>query len=123
MTVSSRGLETSAPTTAWSLGAVLAEREMDEDTILLLCRADAGITATLALRWRLTQLALGGYRTLIVDLGDAHEVGDTTIAVLVGTRRIVEQHGAQLVVAAEQPSVEEVITRAGLELAGPLAED
>lgn len=49
---------------AWSLGAVLAERAVDERTHLLVIRADVGLPAALALGRRLLGLRLAGYTTL-----------------------------------------------------------
>ena len=56
-------------TREWSLGAVLAEREVDERTWLMAVRADAGLGASLALGRRLLGLRLAGYTTIVVDLG------------------------------------------------------
>jgi hypothetical protein len=58
----------------WSLGAVLAEREIDERTCLLLIRADVALGPSLAFERRVLGLRLVGFTTIAVDVGDGGHV-------------------------------------------------
>ena len=69
-------------TREWSLGPVLAEREVHQHTWLMAVRADAGLGASLPLVRRLLGLRLAGYTTIVVDLGDADRVTDAVVAAL-----------------------------------------
>lgn len=104
-------------TRKWSLGAVLAEREIDERTWLMAIRADAGPSASLALSRRMLGLRLAGFTTIIVHLGDADRVTDAVVAALMRCRRKVALRDGRLVVAAERPAVQRALARAGLEVA------
>lgn len=107
-------------TREWSLGAVLAEREVGEHTWLLVVRADAGLGASLALARRLLGLRLAGYTTIVVDLGDADRVADAMLAALMRCRRKLALRDGRMVVAAERPAVRQAVARAGLEVADVL---
>ena len=106
----------------WSLGAVLAEREVDQRTWLMAIRADAGLGASLALGRRLLGLRLAGYTTILVDLGDADRVTDAVVAALMQCRRKLAARDGRLVVAAGRPPVQRALAHAGLELAGDFEE-
>lgn len=107
-------------TREWSLGAVLAEREVGEHTWLLVVRADAGLGASFALARRLLELRLAGYTTIVVDLGDADRVADVMLAALMRCRRKLALRDGRMVVAAERPAVRQAVARAGLEVADVL---
>jgi anti-anti-sigma factor len=102
---------------AWSLGAVLAEREIDDRTHLLVIRADIGLGAALALGHRLLGLRLAGYTTIVVDLADGDHVAAAVLAVLIQSRRKLELRAGRLVLVAENPAVRQTLARAGLEVA------
>lgn len=102
---------------AWSLGAVLAEREVDDRTWLAVVRADAGLGAALALGRRLLGLRLAGYTTIVVDLGNGEHVTGAMLAVLLKTHRKLEQRDGCLAVVAESPAARSMLARAGLECA------
>jgi anti-anti-sigma regulatory factor len=102
---------------AWSLGAVLAEREVDERTWLVVVRADAGLGAALALGRRLLGLRLAGYTSIVVDLQNGEHVTGAVLAVLLQSRRKVELRDGRLAVVAESPGVRSTLARAGLEVA------
>jgi len=104
----------------WSLGAVLAEREVDPRTCVLVVRADAGPPAALELRRRLLGLALSGHTTLIVDLDGATGVTDAVLAALMQGRRKLAGRGGRLVVAADDPSLRTTLGRLGFEFDGLL---
>jgi anti-anti-sigma regulatory factor len=101
----------------WSLGAVLAEREIDERTFVLVVRADAGLGASLALGRRLLGLRLAGITTIVVDLGEADHVTDAVLAALMRCGRKLAERDGRLVVSAEHPTVRRALERSGLELA------
>jgi anti-anti-sigma regulatory factor len=101
---------------AWSLGAVLAEREVDERTWLVSVRADAGLGAALALGRRLLGLHLAGYTTLVVDLRNAEDVTGAVLAVLLQSRRKLGRRDGRLAVVAESPGVRSTLARTGLEV-------
>ena len=101
---------------AWSLGAVLAEREVDSRTWFVVIRADAGLGAALALGRRLVGLRLAGYTTIVVDLRNGEHVAGAVLAVLLQSRRKLELRDARLVVIAESPGVRSTLARAGLEV-------
>ena len=107
----------------WSLGAVLAEREIDQHTWLMAVRADAGLGASFALGRRLLGLRLAGYTTIVVDLGNADRVTDAVVAALMQCRRKLAARDGRLVIAAGRPAVQRALTRAGLELADDLEEE
>jgi len=109
-------------TREWSLGPVLAEREVDQHTWLMAVRADAGLGASLSLVRRLLGLRLAGYTTIVVDLGDADRVTDAVVAALMQCRRKLTVCDGVLVVAAQRPDVQRALARAGLELAGEFDE-
>jgi anti-anti-sigma regulatory factor len=102
---------------AWSLGAVLAEREVDDRTYLVVVRADAGLAAALALGGRLLRLHLAGYSTIVVDLQNGEHVTGPVLAVLLRSRRKLALRDAFLTVVAESPEVRQAIERVGLEVA------
>jgi hypothetical protein len=56
-------------TARWSLGAVLAHREIDDHTVVVLTRADVGLT------------------TIVVDAGEANRAADPMVATLMRSRR------------------------------------
>ena len=116
MTVPSDILQTGL-TREWSLGAVLAEREIDERTWLMAVRADAGLGASLELSRRLMGLRLAGFTTIIVDLGDADRVTDAVVGALMRCRRKLALRDGRLVVAAGRPAVLQSLIRSGLEIA------
>ena len=99
---------------AWSLGAVLAEREIDKRTWLVVIRADAGLGAALALGRRLLGLRLAGYTTIVVDLRNGEHVAGAVLAVLLQSRRKLDQRDGRLVVSAENPGARSMLARAGL---------
>ena len=107
-------------TREWSLGPVLAEREVDQHTWLMAVRADAGLGASLSLGRRLLGLRLAGYTTIVIDLGDADRVTDAVVAALMRCRRKLTARDGRLVVAAERPAVQRALARAGLEVADDL---
>lgn len=107
-------------TREWSLGAVLAQREIDEHTCVLVIRADAGLAASLAFGRRLLGLGLAGFTTIVVDLGEAERVADVMVATLMRSRRKLAARHARLVVAADRPAVRRVLACAGLEVAEDL---
>lgn len=100
----------------WSLGAVLAQREIDEHTCVLVIRADVGLAASLAFGRRLLGLALAGFTTIVVDLGEADRVADVMVATLMRCRRRLAARDGRLVVAADRPGVRRVLAAAGLEV-------
>jgi hypothetical protein len=100
-----------------SLGAVLAEREVDEHTWLLVVRAHAGLAAALAVGRKLIRLRMAGYTTIVVNLVDGERVSDPLLATLLEWRRKLELRDGRLVVAAEHPAARAKLERAGLELA------
>ena len=104
-------------TRAWSLGAVLAERELDEHTWLVLIRADVAIGPSFAFERRLLGLLLAGFTTIVVDVGDARHVTDAIVAALMRCRRKLAARDGRLVLAAERPAVRRALARVGLELA------
>jgi anti-anti-sigma regulatory factor len=106
----------------WSLGPVVAEREVDQHFWLMTVRADAGLGASLSLARRLLGLRLAGYTTILVDLGDADRVTDAVVAALMQCRRKLAVREGRLVVAAQRPDVQTALARAGLELTGELDE-
>lgn len=84
----------------WSLGAVLAEREVDPQTSVLV---------------------VSGHTTVIVDLNGADRVTDAILAALMqGRRKLNGARGGRLVVAADDPSLRNVLERLGFELDGVL---
>lgn len=111
-------LETRQPDrdSAWSLGAVLAEREVDDRTWLAVVRADAGLGAALALGRRLLGLHLAGYTTIVVDLSDGEHVTGAVLAVLLKTRRKLERRDGSLAVVAESPAARTALAQTGLEV-------
>jgi hypothetical protein len=109
-------------TREWSLGAVLAEREIDERTWLIAVRADAGLGASLELSRRLMGLRLAGFTTIVVDLGDADRVTDAVVAALMRCHRKLAVRDGRMVVAAERPAVQRALIRAGLEIADELGD-
>ena len=104
-------------TREWSLGAVLAQREIDEHTCVLVIRADAGLPAALAFGRRLLGLRLAGFTTIVVDLGEADRVADVMVSTLMRSRRTLAARNGRLVVAADRPAVRRILARAGLEVA------
>jgi anti-anti-sigma regulatory factor len=109
-------------TREWSLGAVLAECEIDERTWLMAVRPDAGLGASLELSRRLMGLRLAGFTTIIVDLGDADRVTDAVVAALIRCRRKLAARDGRMVVAAGRPAVRRALTRSGLEIAEELGD-
>jgi hypothetical protein len=107
----------------WSLGAVLAEREIDKQTWLVAVRADAGLGASLALSRRMLGLRLAGFTTIVVDLGDADRVTDAVVAALMRCRRKLALRDGRLVVAAGCLDVQRALVRAGLEVADDLEDE
>jgi anti-anti-sigma regulatory factor len=105
------------PDSAWSLGAVLAEREVDDRTCLVVVRADAGLAAALALGSRLLGLHLAGYSTIVVNLQNGEHVTGAVLAVLLRSRRKLAPRDGSLTVAAESPEVRRALERVGLEVA------
>ena len=103
-----------------TLGAVLAEREIDNQTCLMAVRADTSLGASLALGRRLLGLRLAGFTTVIVDLGDADRVTDAVVAALMRCRRKLAMRDGRLVVAARSPAVQRALARARLEVADDL---
>jgi anti-anti-sigma regulatory factor len=101
---------------AWSLGAVLAEREVDDRTWLFVIRADVGLGAALALGRRLPGLRLAGYTTIVVDLRNGEHVAGAVLAVLAQSRRKLELREGRLAVAAESRGVRRTLAHAGLEV-------
>lgn len=101
----------------WSLGAVLAELEIDEHTCLVQIRADVALGSSLMLERRLLALRLAGFTTMIVDVGDAAHVTDAIVASLMRCRTKLAIRGCRLTVAAERPAVRRVLARVGLDVA------
>jgi hypothetical protein len=100
---------------AWSLGAVLAEREVDEHTWLVVMRADPGLSAALALGRKLIRLRMTGYTTIVVSLVEGDRLSDALLATLLEWRRKLELRNGRLVVAVERPAIRARLDRAGLE--------
>jgi anti-anti-sigma regulatory factor len=99
---------------------VLAEREVDPRTFLLVVRADAGPAAALGLRRRLLGLLLSGHTTLIVDLDGATHATDAVLAALMQAQRKLASRGGRLVVTASDPQMERALLRLGFEPDGLL---
>jgi anti-anti-sigma regulatory factor len=110
-------LRDTRPAADWSLGAVLAEREVDEHTLVVLIRADIGLAVCLALERRLLGMRLAGFTTIVVDVGTGDRVTDPVIATLMSCRRKLAPRDGRLVVAAGDPRVRRRLERAGLEIA------
>ena len=90
-------------------------------TSVLVVRADAGPAAALELRRRLLGLVMSGHTTVLVDLTGADRVTDAILAALMqGRRRLNAARGGRLVVAADDPSLRNVLERLGFELDGLL---
>ena len=100
----------------WSLGAVLAEREIDEHTWLVVARADVGLGASLAFGRRLLGLRLAGFTTIVVALGDTDSVAAVMVAALMRSRRKLAARDGRLVVTADRPAVRRALARAGHEV-------
>ena len=84
----------------WTLGAVLAEREVDPQTSVLV---------------------MSGHTTVIVDLNGADHATDAVLAALMqGRRKLNTARRGRLVVAADDPSLRNVLERLGFELDGVL---
>lgn len=107
-------------TREWSLGAVLAEREVDPRTSVLVVRADAGAVAAMELRRRLIGLSVPGDTTVIVDLNGADHVTDAVLAALMQGRRTLVARGGRLVLAASDASLQKALERLGFDLDGAL---
>ena len=104
----------------WSLGAVLAECEIDERTCLLRIRADVALGPSLAFERRVLGLRLVGFTTIVVDVGDGGHVTDVILAALMRCRRKLAARDGRLVVMAARPAVRRALVRAGLEVAEDL---
>jgi hypothetical protein len=104
------------PDGAWSLGAVLAESEVDERTYLLVLRPEVGRGAVLAVGWKILGLCLAGYTTIVAELAAGERVSGPLLAVLVNCGRKLERRNGRLVVSAAQQSALETLARAGLEV-------
>jgi hypothetical protein len=104
----------------WSLGAVLAEREVDSRTAVLVVRADAGPVAALELRRRLLGLAMSGHTTVIAAMDSADSVTDAVLAALMQGRRKLTSRGGRLVVTADDASLRLRLARLGFEADGML---
>jgi anti-anti-sigma regulatory factor len=120
MTTSASDFGSPLSTPDWSLGAVLAEREIDEHTWLVVIRADVGLGASLAFARRLLGLRLAGFTTIVVDVGDTDHVTDVLVAALMRCRRKLAARDGRLVVAADHAAVRRALARAGLEVADGL---
>jgi anti-anti-sigma regulatory factor len=101
---------------AWSLGAVLAESEVDGDTYVVVLRPEVGLDAALAVGRRLLGLCLAGYTTIVAEIAAGERVSGTLIAVLLQSARKLDRRNARLVVSAADPAVRERLARAGLEV-------
>jgi hypothetical protein len=100
----------------WTLGAVVAEQQVDERTHLLVVRPDASVTACRELERKLIGLRLAGNTTLIVNLlagGDPCGAMMTTL--LRGHRRISSRNG-RLLITVEDADVGRRLELAGIEL-------
>jgi anti-anti-sigma regulatory factor len=95
---------------------VLAEREVDDRTWLVVIRTDVGLGAALALGRRLLGLRLAGYTSVVVDLGKGEHVTGAVLAVLLQSRRKLELREGRLAIVAESPGVRSTLARAGLEV-------
>jgi anti-anti-sigma regulatory factor len=104
-------------TAEWSLGAVLAQREIDERTVVVVIRADVGLGPSLTFERRLLGLRLAGFTTIVVDVGAADRVADVMVATLMRCRRKLAPRDARLVIAADDPRVRRYLERVGLEVA------
>ena len=100
-----------------SLGAVLAEREVDERTYLVVVRADVSLGPALALARRLLGLRRAGFTTVIVQLPDSARVADVLLAALMRCRRELDARQGRMVVATANSSLRATLARAGLEIA------
>lgn len=120
MTTVPSDLRQTTLTWEWSLGAVLAVREVDEHTCLVLIRADVAIGPSRALERRLLGLRLAGFTTIVVDVGDASHVTDALVAALMRCKRNLDARDGRLVLAAGRPAVQRALGRAGLEVADDL---
>jgi hypothetical protein len=78
---------TTPATPEWSVGAVLAEREIDPQTYLLVVRADAGLAASLDLRRGLLGVRLTRHSTVLVDFEGAGGISAPIQAALMYARR------------------------------------
>jgi anti-anti-sigma regulatory factor len=105
-----------APERGWSLGPVLAEREVDPRTYVLVVRPDAGPAAALELRRRLLGLMLAGHTTLLVDLDGAERATDAVLSALMQARRKLAARDGRLIVAASQPTLRTALAGLGFEL-------
>jgi hypothetical protein len=101
---------------AWSLGAVLAESEVDDSVCLLIVRPDVSLGAALALGRRVLGLRLAGYTTIVIELAAGRQVAPALVAVLLNTSRKIERRDGRLVIATEDPAVRLSLARAGLEV-------
>jgi anti-anti-sigma regulatory factor len=120
MTTAPSNIRQTTLTREWSLGAVLAVREVDEYTCLVLIRADVAIGPSRALERRLLGLRLAGFTTIVVDVGEAGHVTDALVATLMRCRQNLGARDGRLIVAAGRPAVQRALARAGLEVADDL---
>jgi hypothetical protein len=106
------------PKRPWSLGAVLAEREVDPQTAVLVVRPDAGHAASLHLRRRLLGLLMSGHTTVVVDLDGGPRMTDAVLAALMHGRRRLAARDARLVVATSDPGMRARLAHLGFETDG-----
>jgi hypothetical protein len=101
----------------WTLGAVVAEQQVDERTHLLVVRPHASITACRDLERRLLGLFLAGNTTLIVNLLAGSDPSGAMRTTLLRSHRKISHRNGRLLVTVEDPNLGRRLEAAGLDLA------